>query len=111
VLPVPVDPTLTVIVPELDVRDRSLVTVQIVNLDPSQTFDGTVWTRQNPTLDWAPSSIGDLSAIPPTSSAPFNSRSVDLDVTGAGWLRVTGVMSGLGGNVSTCVRVGGRADK
>ena len=97
----------------VDVRDEQWLTVQVTNLDVAQTFTGVVERRVSDLMAWASSTIGDFAGIPPAGTvdangAPLDSVTVDLDVTGAGFLRLVGVMSGAGGNVSVCVRKGQR---
>ena len=102
VVPVSVGPTSTVVA-DLDVRSDEWVTLQIDNLDGTQTFTGVVERRQSPEMDWAPSTMGDYAGI-----APGTSVVADLDVSGTGYLRVVGVMDGLGGDVAVCARRGDR---
>lgn len=60
--PVTVGPTPTTVV-SVDVRPDELVTLQIDNLDGTQTFSGTVERRLSDAAEWSPSSIGDFSSI------------------------------------------------
>lgn len=97
----------------VDVRDEQWLTVQVTNLNASQTFTGVVERRVSDSMAWASSTIGDFAGIPPSGTvdangAPLDSATVDLDVTGTGFLRLVGVMSGAGGDVSVCVRKGQR---
>ena len=97
----------------VDVRDEQWLTAQVTNLDATQTFAGVVERRVSDSMAWATSSLVDFGFIPPAgtvdaSGAPLDSVSVDLDVTGTGFLRVVGVMNGAGGNVAVCVRKGQR---
>ena len=102
VLTVAVAPTSTVVV-DLDVRADEWVTAQVDNLDAAQSFVGIVERRQAAEASWAPSTLTDLSCVLPLSSVV-----VDLDVSGTGFLRIVGTMSGAGGNVRVCVRKGTR---
>jgi hypothetical protein len=97
-----VAPTSTVVV-ELDVREAEWVTMQLDNRDASQTFNGTIERRQSPQAEWAPSTLSDFSGVGPLSSVV-----ADLDVSGTGFMRLVGTMSGAGGDVATCTRVGAR---
>lgn len=99
---VAVAPTSTVVL-EADVRNNDWATVQIENLDGSQTFSGTVERRQSTDLGWSPSTIGDFASI-----APGQSVTADLDLTGTAYLRIVGTMSGAGGNVVVASRQGVR---
>lgn len=102
VVVVAVAPTSTVVL-EVDVREEEWVTAQVANLDASQTFDGVVERRQSPDMPWAPSTLSDFAGI-----APLTSVVADLDVSGTGFLRMVGTMSGAGGNVGVVVRKGSR---
>lgn len=104
--PVTVGPTPTTVV-SVDVRPDELVTLQIDNLDGTQTFSGTVERRLSDAAEWSPSSIGDFSSIAPAGSAG-DSVTADLDVSGTGFLRLVGTMSGAGGDVAYVIRIGAR---
>jgi hypothetical protein len=97
-----VAPTSTVVV-ELDVREVEWVTMQLDNRDAAQTFSGAIERRQSPQAEWAPSTLSDFADV-----GPLTSVVADLDVSGTGYLRLVGVMSGAGGNVATCTRSGAR---
>jgi hypothetical protein len=101
---VAVAPTSTVVV-SLDVRDFETATIQLDNLDATQTLTGQIERRINPASAWSVSTMGDFSSVGPTGSAT-GSVTADIDVSGTGYLRLTGLMSGAGGNVSVCVRLG-----
>lgn len=97
---VSVAPTSTLIV-ELDVRGCSRATLQVDNLDASQTFAGVIQRRVNTAGDWSPSTLGDYAEV-----GPLQSVTTDLDVDGTGYIRLVGSMSGAGGDVAYSVRVG-----
>ena len=110
VVVVTVGPTSTVVA-DLDVRSDELVTMQIRNLDPTQTFRGVVERRQSPEMEWSTTTVGDFNSIPPAGTVdadgnPLDSVTADLPVAGTGFLRVVGLMDGIGGDVSTCTRKG-----
>lgn len=99
---VTVAPTSTVVV-SLDVRDDEWLTMQVDNLDGSQTFTGTIERRVSEQMTWSQSTIGDFAGI-----AAGGSATADLDVSGTGFLRLVGVMSGAGGDVAVSTRKGAR---
>jgi len=99
---VTVAPTSTEVV-AVDVRDEQWLTMQVDNLDGSQTFTGVVERRVSDTMDWSESTLGDFAGI-----ATGGSVTADIDVTGTGFLRLVGTMSGAGGDVAVCVRKGQR---
>jgi len=86
-----------------DVRSEDWVSVQIDNLDGTQTFTGTVERRLSASSSWSQSTIGDFAGIPPGASV-----TADLDITATGYLRVVGTMDGAGGNVAVVARKGPR---
>lgn len=100
---VAVGPTTTVIF-EADVRWSGWATLQIENLDATQTFTGFVERRQDTTMGWSRSTLGDFADI-----APLSSVAADLDLTGTAYLRVVGSMSGAGGDVRVASRQGVRS--
>lgn len=87
-------PTQTVLA-TWDVRSDDVLTVQIDNLDASQTFTGTLQRRLANTLDWAITGETDLSNVPPLTSV-----CVDINFGAARQLRLVGTMSGAGGDVT-----------
>ena len=95
--------TTSTVVVDLDVRNIEWVTLQVDNLDATQTFTGVIERRQSPDMDWAPSAIGDYSGV-----GPLLSVVADLDVSGTGYLRLVGTMDGAGGDVAVCSRIGDR---
>jgi len=109
---VAVAPTLTTIF-SMDVRALGLVTVQIQNMDATQTFSGYV--RRSAVvagLTSAPSSMPDFLGIAPAGSLDANGNPTDvvvadIDVEGSGLLSIVGFMSGAGGNVQYTARKAG----
>jgi hypothetical protein len=87
---VSVAPTTTTMV-TLDVRDTDMAAVAVKNLDGSQTLSVTVSSRIHPALDWAPSTLADLSSIPAGAT-----RSVQVDTRRLDALLLEGVASGAG---------------
>lgn len=75
-------------------RSAERLTVQLANLDATQTFAGVVYRRQSGMVAWADSSIPDFSSI-----GPLGSAMADLVVGGTEELEVRGTMSGAGGSV------------
>lgn len=107
---VTVGPTPTVIL-SLDVRTEEWLTVQIQNLDGSQTVRGYVQRRQSDSSGWGVSTIGDFGSISPAGTVdgdgnPLDAPSADLDITGTGFLRIVGVSSGAGAQVRVTYRAG-----
>jgi hypothetical protein len=70
------------------------VTIQVVNLDGTQTFAGIIYRRKTGMSAWAPSSIPDFASV-----AAGASVMADLDVEGTDELELRGTMSGAGGSV------------
>jgi hypothetical protein len=70
------------------------VTVQVVNLDVTQTFVGVVYRKKSGMSAWAPSTMPDFASI-----GPLTSVMADLDVEGTDLLEIRGTMSGAGGDV------------
>lgn len=95
---VAVEPTDTVVA-EMNALHIVIFTVQIDNLDATQTFTGRVQRRQDSGMEWADSTLADFSSIPPLGSVV-----ADLDVKGTVELRVVGSMDGAGGNVRVAAR-------
>lgn len=110
---VAVGPTSTVVWAG-DVRSEEWLSVQLDNLDATQTFSGAVERRLSSAAGWSTSTIGDFGNIPPagttdpTSGVPLDSVTADLDIEATGYLRIVGYMSGAGGNVAVAVRKGNR---
>lgn len=71
------------------------VTVYLANLDGSQTFVGQVERRMANSTVWAVSTLGDFASV-----AAGTAVMADLDVEGSDEVRITGTMSGAGGDVS-----------
>lgn len=95
-----------------DVRRHGLVTVQVQNLDATQTFSGSLLRKVAGALGWSTSTMGDLASISPAGTLdgagnPLDSVTVDVDVEGTAELAVVGFMSGAGGDVSVSVRTSG----
>jgi hypothetical protein len=70
------------------------VTIQVVNLDATQTFVGIVYRRKAGMSAWAPSTLPDFSSVGPLASVM-----VDIPVRGTDELELRGTMSGIGGNM------------
>lgn len=109
---VAVGPTPTVIL-SLDVRSEEWLTVQIQNLDATQTVRAYVQRRINDAFGLGTSNIGDFTAIQPAGSVdgdgnPLDAPVADLDVTGTGFIVIEGVASGGGANVRVAYRKGNR---
>lgn len=96
---VTVAPTTTTILTIATGGAAELITIQLENLDGTQTFVGTVQRRLASTNTWAASTLGDFEAV-----APGTSVVMDLDARGTGDLRLVGTMSGAGGNVQVTAR-------
>ena len=85
-----------------DVRNDDVLTIQLENLDGSQTFAGTVQRRLSDDVGWSDTSLGDFASVAAAGSAV-----ADCDVRGTRGLRLVGTMSGAGGDVRvTAVRRG-----
>lgn len=109
---VTIGPTSTVVL-SLDVRDEEWLTVQVANLDATQTVRCYVERRQSEALPWGLSTVGDFASIPPSGTVdgdgnPLDAPTADLDVTGTGFIRIVGVASGAGANVRVAHRKGRR---
>lgn len=90
---VAVAPTETVVA-TLDVSAKRRVQLQIVNLDATQTFAGTLYTRTLYESEWAPSTFPDFAGVGPLASvAPV------LDIEAVAAVELRGTMSGAGGSV------------
>ena len=79
------------------------MTLQVDNLDATQTFVGQIERRQSEEMAWSVSTIGDFAEIPASGSV-----TADLDVVGTGFIRLVGTMSGAGGDVAIAARLGVR---
>lgn len=79
----------------LDTRGMRATAVQVDNLDPVQTIACTVFSRVDGRMEWAPSSLPDLSSIP-----ALESRLVQIDTSHLTDLRITAVASGAGCDVA-----------
>lgn len=93
-----VAPTETTIA-DFNCNGLKTLTVQITNSDGSQTLSGLVYRRQYASQAWALATLGDFSLIPAGSSVV-----ADLDVSNTGLLRITGTMSGAGGDCIVSAR-------
>jgi hypothetical protein len=97
-----------------DVRVDEWLCLQLQNLDGAQTFTGTIERRLATAAGWATSTIPDFSSVPPagtvdpTTGAPLDSITADLDIEATGYIRLVGQMSGAGGNVAVVARKGQR---
>ena len=87
-------PTETVVLAAFDVSIASIVSLQVTNLDGSQTFDGTVYVALG-SMSLAPTPVAELTGV-----GPGVSRVAQVDVRGVSRLELRGVMSGVGGDVS-----------
>lgn len=97
---------------ELDTRALGLVTVQVDNLDASQTFEGYLRRRVAAAMASSTSTMPDFSLIQPVGSVdsagnPTDSITADVDVAGSAVLELWGRMSGAGGNVRWSARKAG----
>lgn len=90
---VAVAPTSTLL-GEWDTKRDELLTVQLENLDASQTCSATVHRKVSGASGYAVSTLGDFSSI-----AALDSVCADLDVRGTASIRIYATMSGAGGNV------------
>jgi hypothetical protein len=102
---VAVAPTTTPLFPALTVGAMESVSVQVENLDGSQTFNGTLRSRLDPSNGMSDSTMPDLLGIGPSGSAVVT---VSLPATAE--FDVVGTMSGAGGDVRVTVlsRMGGQ---
>lgn len=100
---VAVTPTLMTVA-AVDVRRWGLVTVQVDNLDPTQTFSGWIHRRVATEMGASTSTMPDFTSIAPAGSLdsdgnPTDSVTADIDVEGSATLELVGKMSGVGGDV------------
>jgi hypothetical protein len=96
---VAVAPTTTTIQTFL-VTAGMVLSVQITNLDGAQTFTGVIERRlDRDEAVLAPSPYSDLEVIPPGES-----RAVDINTASTYEIRISGRMSGAGGNVAASAR-------
>ena len=100
---VTVAPTTTT-VQTFDTSKTKVLSIQVTNLDPSQTFAGAVQTRARADFAEATVPFVDTGRLELSSIGPGASGRVDVDAVGAAEVRVTGSMSGAGGNVSITAR-------
>jgi len=89
---VAVAPTETTI-QEYDCTNLRTLTVQITNTDGSQTLVCSVYRRQYSSQAWALSALSDFALL-----AAGQSVVADLDVSSTGFIKITGYMSGAGGD-------------
>jgi hypothetical protein len=111
VTPATVGPTMTPVF-ALDVRQLGLATVQVQNLDPTQTFSGVIRRSVSELMKSATSTLPDFISILPAGSLdatgnPLDVVVCDVDVEGSAVLSLVGFMSGAGGNISYSVRKSG----
>lgn len=104
--PVATQPTVVAVAPttttiaQWNVRFDEVLTVQLENLDLSQTLNAYVQRRLADGNDWAQAPLDYFEGMAPDSSVV-----ADLDVRGTRELRIVGTMSGAGGDVRvTAVR-------
>lgn len=97
---VTVAPTATIVF-EAQVWGANSATLQIDNLDASQTFSGVIQRKMREESAWADSTLGDFEAVGPLAAVV-----ADLDVSGTGFIRLVGTMSGAGGDVAWSLRAG-----
>ena len=83
------------LVVEVDVRNSQRFALYVENLDPAQTFAGTLERYMVSGQTPAPSSQPDLSAVEPGEAVM-----ADIDTSCTAYLRLVGTMSGAGGDVS-----------
>lgn len=91
---VAVAPVSTALFDPLTVGAQGALSIQVENLDATETFSGTVRTRLDPDNDMASSTIGDLQGIGPGQSVV-----VSLSLPANAEVDVVGTMTGAGGNV------------
>ncbi len=95
---VAVAPTSTQLFEPVTVGAAESVSIQVENLDGSQTFVGVVRSRLDPANNLAPSTLPDFAGIPPGESVVAT-----LSLPASAELDVVGTMSGVGGNVRVTV--------
>lgn len=91
---VSVAPTETVVVQVAALDGVKRLHLQVTNLDGTQTFSGTVWTRNYEETALSQSTLPDFSSV-----AAGESRAAVIDVEGVPYVELRGAMSGAGGNV------------
>lgn len=111
VIPFTVGPTTTTVF-EFDARHLGLATVQVQNLDPTQTFSGFIRRGVAAGMALATSTLPDFVSILPAGSVdgsgnPLDVVVCDVDVEGSAVLSLVGFMSGAGGDISYSVRKSG----
>lgn len=82
----------------LDTTHTDQITVQIENLSGAETFTGTVQRRLSTGHNWANSSMTDFNAMAPAANVV-----ADIDVSGSTQVRISGTMTGAGGNAKVTV--------
>lgn len=104
--PKAIDPPVTVSVAPVtttlatfDTSTTAALTVQVANLDGAQTLSCTVQRRATLLSAFVDTTLGDLAAIGPNSSA-----CVDLDCGANVEVRVVGIASGAGLSATICGR-------
>lgn len=93
-----VAPTTTVVF-EAQVWGAHSATLQLDNLDATQVFSGVIQRKMRLESAWADSTLGDFEAVGPLAGVV-----ADLDVSGTGYIRLVGTMSGAGGDVAWSMR-------
>jgi hypothetical protein len=104
---VTVEPTETTIL-ELAAKDSiadlmakgGVAGVHVQNDTSDQTLAVQLWKRAHERLTYAPTGIGEMLEIP-----PLESRYVELPIRGCSHVKLTGTMSGAGGQATYCVRI------
>lgn len=102
-LTVSVAPTTTTL-QVFDVSKTAVLSIQIVNLDASQTFNGSIRTRSRADVSTAVLPFVDTLRVDFQGIGPGMPARADVQVGGAAELDVVGTMSGAGGNVSIATR-------
>lgn len=95
---VSVAPTTTTLC-EVDVSQTGEVAIQVENLDVSQTLTLALYEKLNTSNGYGASEIS-FGPVPPSTSSPV----LKYRCAGAAKLKVTGSMSGLGGQARVTVR-------
>lgn len=106
-----VNPTLTDVA-VVDVRSIGLLTLQVQNLDPTQTASGFIQTRVAASMGRATSTLADFASILPAGSVdvdgnPTDCVSADIDCAGLAEVALVMRMNGLGGDVQYAARKAG----
>jgi hypothetical protein len=82
-----------------DTKFTDVLSVQVTNSDAVQVFAGLIKRRLDSSQAFATTTIPDFSAV-----APLGTAVVDIDTRGTTEVRITGAMSGAGGNVVITAR-------